>query len=75
MTRFVLKVGSQFVAAVYSSNEWMAFTKNPDDACSWVTYERAISAARIVCRRCNSEVFVHTVEEPAYPKSWSACRA
>lgn len=75
MTRFVLKVGSQFVAAVYSSNEWMAFTQNPDDACSWVTYERAISAARIVCRRCNSEVFVHAVEESAYPKSWSACRA
>lgn len=70
MTRFVIQVGNEFVTAVYSENEWIAFTRNPDDAGSWVTYERAVAAAKIVAQHHGGDVKIRSVEEPNYPRSW-----
>lgn len=70
MTRFVIQVGNEFVTAVYSKNEWIAFTRNPDDAGSWVTYERVVEAAKIVARYHGGDVKIRSIEEPSYPRSW-----
>lgn len=70
MTRFVIQVGDEFVTAVYSENEWIAFTRNPDDASSWVTYERAAAAAKVVAQHHSKDVKICSIEEPSYPRSW-----
>lgn len=70
MTRYVVKVGEQFVTAVHSETEWIGFTHDPDDAGSWVTYERAVAAAKVVASQFDETVCVHRVEEPKYPLSW-----
>jgi len=71
MTRFVVMVDDQWVTAVYESGSGIGLTGTKEDASSWVTYEKAVAAARVVAERTNSLVAVHSVEEPAYPRSWN----
>jgi hypothetical protein len=70
MTRYVVMAGDRWVTAVYGPGNGIGFTATKEDASSWVTYERAVEAARVVADRTNSFVAVHSIEEPNYPKSW-----
>ena len=70
MTRYVVTVEGRWVTAVYDSGKGIGLTESQEDASSWVTYERAVDAARAVSQSLNSSAFVHSVDEPAYPKSW-----
>jgi hypothetical protein len=70
MTRYVVMVEDRWVTAVYDSGKGIGFTQSQEDASSWVTYERAIAAARTVAQSCNCHAAVHSVDEPAYPQSW-----
>jgi hypothetical protein len=63
-------VEDRWVTAVYDSGKGIGFTRSKEDASSWVTYERAVAAARVVAECTNSNVAVHSVDEPAYPRSW-----
>ena len=70
MTRYVVMVEDRWVTAVYGPGKGIGLTASKEDASSWVTYERAIAAARAVAECTNSSVAVHSIDEPAYPKSW-----
>ena len=70
MTRYVVMAGDRWVTAVYGPGNGIGFTATKEDASSWVTYERAVAAARVVADCVDSIVAVHSVEEPNYPKSW-----
>lgn len=70
MTRYIVMADDRWVTAVYGPGNGICFTANKEDASSWVTYERAVAAARVVAQCTNSHVAVHSVEEPNYPKSW-----
>lgn len=70
MTRYVVMVEDRWVTAIYDSGKGIGFTRSKEDASSWVTYERAVAAARVVAECTNSPVAVHSVDEPAYPRSW-----
>ena len=70
MTRYVVMVEGRWVTAVYDAGKGIGFTRSKEDASSWVTYERAVAAARVVAECTNSNVAVHSVDEPAYFKSW-----
>lgn len=70
MTRYIVMADDRWVTAVYGPGNGIGFTANKEDASSWVTYERAVAAARVVAQCTNSHVAVHSVEEPNYPKSW-----
>jgi len=70
MTRYVVMVEDRWVTAVYGPGQGIGLTQSKEDASSWVTYERAVAAARAVAECTNSNVAVHSVDEPAYPRSW-----
>lgn len=70
MTRYVVMVEDRWVTAVYGPGKGIGLTQSKEDASSWVTYERAIAAARVVAECTNSNVAVHSVDEPTYPRSW-----
>jgi|GEM_PF-2990569 len=67
--------GSQYVTATYEqTGDGIGLTSNQEDAGSWVTYERAVEAARIVAKCLGGFVSVHSVTEPNYPRSWAVTR-
>jgi hypothetical protein len=70
MTRYVVMVDNRWVTAVYGPGKGIGLTETKEDASSWVTYERAVAAARTVAECFNSHVAIHSIEEPAYFKSW-----
>lgn len=71
MTRFVVCAGNLYVTAVYdATGNGIGLTPNREDAGSWVTYERAVAAARAVAKSLGGFVSVHSITEPNYPKSW-----
>jgi hypothetical protein len=70
MTRYVVMVEDRWVTVVYGPGKGIGFTRSKEDASSWVTYERAVAAARVVAECTNSHAAVHCVEEPVYPRSW-----
>lgn len=70
MTRYVVMVEDRWVTAVYGPGKGIGVTACKEDASSWVTYERAVSAARIVAQCVDGAVAVHSVEEPTHFKSW-----
>ena len=70
MTRYVVMVEDRWVTAVYDSGKGIGFTRSKEDASSWVTYERAVAAARTVAQSCNCDAAVYCVDEPTYPESW-----
>lgn len=72
MTRFIVRTDNLYVTAVYDrSSNGIGLTPNKEDAGSWVTYERAVEAARIVAASLGTFASVHSVTEPNYPKSWA----
>ena len=70
MTRYMIQVGDKYVSAVYGLGNGIAITAIKEDASSWVTYERAVAAARVVRDSIDDDVAICSVEEPNYPKSW-----
>lgn len=61
--------GDCYVTALYApQGNGIGFTARKEDAGSWVTYERAVEAARIVAQSVGAAVFIHSIDEPAYPK-------
>lgn len=72
MTRFVVMADGKYVTALYGpKGSGIGFTVDKNDAGSWVTYERAVEAARVVAECCGGFVAIHSVVEPDYPRSWS----
>ena len=64
--------GDRYVTAVYApQGNGIGLTASKEDAGSWVTYERAVQAARTVAQSLGTTVCIHSVDEPAYPKSWA----
>jgi hypothetical protein len=64
--------GDCYVTAIYApQGNGIGLTGRKEDAGSWVTYERAVEAARAVAQSLGATVFIHSVDEPAYPKSWA----
>jgi hypothetical protein len=70
MTRYVVMAGDRWVTAVYGPGNGLGLTATKEDASSWITYEKAVAAARAVAECTNSPVAVHSVDEPTYPRSW-----
>lgn len=74
MIRYLVVADGQYVTALYgSSGSGIGLTVEIDDAGSWVTYERAVEAARLVAKSLGGFVIVYGVVEPDYPRSW--CKA
>lgn len=72
MTRYSVHVCGCWLAATYGPDgSGLLLTDKREDACSWVTHERAVTAARTAAEFFNEEAFVHAVEEPNFPRSWS----
>jgi len=71
MTRYVVMAGDLWVTAVYGPGNGIGYTASKEDASSWVTYERAVAAAKIVAQCTDRLVGVHSIEEPAFPRSWN----
>jgi uncharacterized protein GlcG (DUF336 family) len=70
VTRYSVCVDGRWLAAVYDSGSGIMLTEQREDACSWVTHEAAVKAARVASTFLNSSAFVHAAEEPNYPASW-----
>jgi len=70
VTRYVVVADGRWVTALHAANGAITFTDQKEDASSWVTYECAVKAAKIVMERLGQSAFIHSVEEPVYPKSW-----
>lgn len=71
MTRYVVMAGGRWVTAVYGPGKGVGWTDTKEDASSWVTYERAVAAAKAVMQTTEDPVFVHSVQEPVFPRSWN----
>lgn len=71
MTRYVVMAGDRWVTALYGPGNGIGYTASKEDASSWVTYEKAVAAAKVVALWTDSLVAVHSIEEPAYPRSWN----
>lgn len=70
MTRYVVLSGGFYVGAVQTDTRHVWFTKEKEEAGSWVVYERAVKAARFVQETTGRPSMIQAVEEPNYPKSW-----
>ena len=71
MTRYLVVADGQYVTGLYGSNGVkVGLTAEKDDAGTWVTYERAVEAARLVAESIGGFVAVHGVDQPDYPRSW-----
>lgn len=70
MVRYRIKVNDHWVTAVYGPGNGIGLTEKQEDASTWVTYERAVEAAKVVAKHTNSPVAVYNIDEPNYPKSW-----
>ena len=76
MTRYSIRVGDHWVAAVYDvTGPGIKLTDQQEDACSWVTHERAAGAARVVSGFFKEAAWIYVVQEPDYPASWKVQRA
>ena len=74
MTRYLVVADGQYVTALYGpKGSGIGLTIEKDDAGTWVTYERAVEAARVVAQCLGGFVTIHSVDEPDYPRSW--CKA
>ena len=74
MTRYFVVADGRYVTALYGpKGSGIGLTAEKDDAGTWVTYERAVEAARLVAKSHGGVVTVHSVVEPDYPRSW--CKA
>jgi len=59
--------GDRYVTALYVSHgNGIGLTPRKEDAGSWVTYERAVEAARVVAQSLGTTVCIHSVNEPSY---------
>lgn len=71
MTRYVIKVGSQWVTSLYdASSSGVGLTPVVDDASSWSLYETAQEKALILRKIFQDEVRIEERTEPDYPRSW-----
>jgi hypothetical protein len=72
VTRYIIACDDKYVAACQPNTRIISLTYSKDDAGSWLTYERAVEAARVVADWNGAPVAIHVVEEPNYPKSWTS---
>jgi hypothetical protein len=72
MPRYIVVCDDRYVAAYQPDTRRISLTYLKDDAGSWLTYERAVEAARAVADWHGAPVAIHAVEEPNYPRSWTS---
>jgi len=70
MTRYAIRAGDHWVVALYGQRNGIGYTDIEEDASNWVTYERAVEAARVVIDAFDGPVCIQSVVEPPYFKSW-----
>ena len=73
MTRYLVKVGDRWIAAVYEpTGPSICLTSQEEDAGSWVTHEKAAQVARLATQIFKEAAWIHVAEEADYPPSWNA---
>lgn len=73
MTRYSVKVGEEWIAAVYEpTGPGICLTSQVEDAGSWVTHEKAAEVARLATQFFKEPAWIHVTEEANYPSSWNA---
>jgi hypothetical protein len=75
MTRYSIKLDDRWIAATYDSGPGILLTDQREDACSWVTHEAAVVAAKQVSEFFKRPAWIHVAEEPNYPASWKIADA
>jgi hypothetical protein len=69
-------VGDQWVAAVYDvTGPGIKLTSQQEDACSWVSHDKAAGAARVVSAFFKEPAWIYVSQEADYPASWKVQRA
>jgi hypothetical protein len=74
MTRYAVLSGDFYVASYQADTRHVWFTKEKEDAGSWSVYERAVKVARFVEEITKRPSTIQVMEEPDYPKSWTAAQ-
>lgn len=70
MTRYSVLINDLWLAAAYGPDgSGLLLTERQEDACSWVTVERAAASARIASEFFKIPATVRVVEEPVYRQS------
>lgn len=66
MTRYSLRLDEHWIAATYDSGSGVALTDQREDACSWVTHDAAVAAAKHVSAFFDRPAWIYVHEEPNY---------
>jgi len=75
VTRYSIRVGDQWIAAVYDvTGPGVKLTDQREDACSWVTHEAAAGAARVVSGFFKEPAWIYVAQEDDQPASWKVQR-
>lgn len=70
MTRYVVISNGLFVAGTQPDTRHVWYTPDAEDAGEWVTYERAVKAAKFVQEVTGNLAFVQAMDKLARPSSW-----
>lgn len=70
MTRYLIVSNGMFVAGAQPDTRHVWYTDKIEDAGEWVTYERAVKAAKFVNQVTGNLAFIQPVKAEARPKSW-----
>jgi deoxyribodipyrimidine photolyase-like uncharacterized protein len=71
MTRYIVISNGMFVAGAQPDTKHVWYTDQREDAGEWVTYERAVKAAKFVQELTGNFSFIQAVETEKRPKSWN----
>jgi hypothetical protein len=67
VTRYSVLINDLWLAAAYGPDgSGLLLTDRQEDACSWVTVERAAASARLASNFFKNPAVVRAIEEPAY---------
>lgn len=75
MTRYVVISNGLFVAGTQPDTRHVWYTPDAEDAGEWVTYERAVKAAKFVQEVTGNLAFVQAMDKLARPSSWGNRRS
>jgi hypothetical protein len=73
VTRYSVLINDLWLAATYGPDgSGLLLTDRQEDACSWVTMERAAASARLASDFFKVSATVKAVKEPDYSRCWGA---
>lgn len=74
MSRYIVMSNGMFVAGTQTDTRHVWYTDQVADAGEWVTYERAVKAAKFVQEVTGNIAIVQSVESLPRPKSWDTAK-